>query len=123
MLFVFLVLYVVLGMSSLVLGMRRTSRRAIVCGIIALALALVSLGVWALSLVGGDHWLVSFLQLLLSPMPETLTEPGSLTRVNAGSGIPVAVIALTELIGSIIIWAIPVLGLVAAGHPSKTPQV
>lgn len=121
MLFVFLALYVALGIGCVVGGVRRHSRTALVCGIVAVALAVVSLVVWLLSSAGASHWTVSVLQLLLSPMPESLLQPDSLGDTTLGSGIPVFVIATVELVVAIALWALPILGIVAASRSPKTP--
>ena len=121
MLFLFLALYVALGIGSVVAGIRSRSRTALMCGIVALALAAASLAVWLLSAIGTSHWSVSLLQTLLSPMPESLFQPGSFDDASAGSGVPVFAVAMMELIVAIALWAIPALGLVAASRAPGTP--
>ncbi|SFS07573.1 hypothetical protein SAMN04487846_2255 [Microbacterium sp. cf046] len=120
MLFVFLALYVALGIGCIVLGARRHKRLSVICGVVALALALASLVVWVLSSIGTAHWSVDFLESLLSPMPESLLDPGSLQDASQGGGVPVIVLAVIELIVAIGLWAIPGLGLVAAGRAPRT---
>jgi predicted phage tail protein len=114
MLFVFLALYVALGIGCVVVGAVRHRRSAIVCGVVAIAVAVSSLVVWLLSTAGASHWTVSVLQMLLSPMPESVLEPGSVEDATQSSGVPVFAFATLELIVAIALWAIPVLGLVAA---------
>ncbi len=67
MLLVFLGLYVVLAVGSLVMGVRSRSRRALVCGLVALGFAAASALVSAVYAAGVTHWTVSVLDLLLSP--------------------------------------------------------
>ncbi|MET0829596.1 MAG: hypothetical protein ABWY26_08760 [Microbacterium sp.] len=121
MLFVFLALYVVLGIGCVVVGVRSHSRTALICGIFTLGLAVVSFAVWLLSEMGASHWSVSLLEALLSPMPESLLQPDSLGEATAGSGVPTLAIAALELIVAIVLWAIPVLGLVVASRARQAP--
>ena len=121
MLFVFLALYVALGIGSIVVGVRSRSRTALICGIFAVGLSVASLAVWLLSEMGASHWSVSLLEALLSPMPESLLQPDSLDDATAGSGLPTLALAALELIVAIALWAIPVLGLVAASRARKPP--
>jgi hypothetical protein len=118
MLFVFLALYVALGIACVVMGVVRHRRVSVLLGVIALGLALVSFVVWLLSELGSTHWSVSMLEVLLSPMPESLLDPTSLEPATQG-GVPNALIAAAELIVALILWAIPVLGLVFAGRGSR----
>ncbi|GAA3211120.1 hypothetical protein [Microbacterium terregens] len=125
MLFVFLALYVALGVGCIVVGVTRRKRSAVVCGISAVAIAAASLVAWILYTSGATHWTTSALQALLSPMPESLVQPGSLEPTGRGIGVPGFAIAAFELVVSIVIWAIPVLGIVAATRAPRvrsTPQ-
>lgn len=114
MLLVFLGLYVVVAVGSLVMGVRRRSRRAVVCGLIALGFAAASALVSGLYAAGVTHWTVSVLDLLLSPLPESVLQPQSVTETVEGLGVPVIVLSAVELIVAIALWAVPVTGLVAA---------
>jgi isoprenylcysteine carboxyl methyltransferase (ICMT) family protein YpbQ len=117
MLFVFLALYVALGIGCIVAGIRRRARAAVTSGVVALALAAASLLVWILSTLGSSHWSVSILQILLSPMPESLVEPAAFAEV--APGIPSITLATIELVVAIGLWLIPVFGLVAAGRSPR----
>lgn len=119
MLFVFLSLYVALGVGCLAMGMVRSSRTALVCGIVTLALAASSILVGSLYAAGSTHWTLSVLQLLLSPMPESVLEPQSVTDATQGIGIPVIALSAAELVVAIALWAVPVIGLVAAGRATR----
>ena len=119
MLFVFLVLYAALGVGCIALGVARRTRFAIVCGFVAVILAAASLLVWILYAAGVSHWTVSTLQVLLSPMPESLVEPGSLESTTQATGAPTLAFAAIELIVAIVLWAIPIVGIVAA---SRAPR-
>lgn len=124
MLFVFLAVYIALGIGCLVMGITRTSRTALACGIVTLALATASLVVGALYAAGSTHWSLSVLQVLLSPMPESVLEPQSVTDATQGLGIPVIALSTAELLVAIALWAVPVIGLIAAGRaprPSRVP--
>ena len=90
------------------------------CGVVAIAVAVSSLLVWLFATAGASHWTVSVLQMLLSPMPESVLEPGAVQDATAGGGIPVFAFATLELIVAIALWAIPVLGLVAATRAPRT---
>ncbi len=61
-------------------GVRRHARAAATLGVVTLALAAASLGVWTLYALGASHRSVSVLQLLLSPMPESLVQPAALSE-------------------------------------------
>lgn len=122
MLFVFLALYIALGVGCVVMGIVRTSRTARVCGIVTLALASASLLVGALYAAGSTHWTLSLLQVLLSPMPESVLEPQSVTDATQGLGIPVIALSTAELIVAIALWAVPVIGLVAADRAPRSAQ-
>jgi len=122
MLFVFLALYIALGVGCVVMGIVRLSRTARVCGIVTLALASASLLVGALYAAGSTHWTLSLLQVLLSPMPESVLEPQSVTDATQGLGIPVIALSTAELIVAIALWAVPVIGLVAAGRAPRSAQ-
>ncbi len=119
MLLLFLALYVALGIGCVVAGVRRHARTSVVLGIVALVLAAASLAVAALYALGATHWSVSLLQMLLSPMPESLVQPDSFA--DAAPGVPSIVIATAELMVAIGLWAIPVVGLVAAGKAPRQP--
>jgi hypothetical protein len=121
MLFLFLALYVALGIGCVVAGVRRHSRVSVILGTVTLVLAAASLAAGALYALGATHWSVSLLQMLLSPMPESLVQPDSFA--DAAPGVPSIVIAATELIVAIGLWAIPVLGLVSAGRAPRRPGV
>lgn len=116
MLLVFLGLYVVLAGGSLVMGVRSRSRRALVCGLVALGFAAASALVSAVYAAGVTHWAVSVLDLLLSPLPESVLEPQSVTETVAGLGVPVIVMSTVELVVAIALWAVPVTGIVAASR-------
>ena len=123
MLFVFLALYIALGVGCLVMGIARRSRTATVCGIVTLALAASSILVGALYAAGTPHWTLSVLQILLSPMPESVLEPASVTDATQGIGIPVIVLSAAELVVAIALWAVPVIGLVFAGRAARDARV
>jgi hypothetical protein len=120
MLFVFLALYCALGVWCIVAGARRGRRSAVVCGVIAVAIALVSFAVWVLSALGASHWTVSLLQVLLSPMPESVLQPDSLDAATQGAGVPVFAFAALELIVAIVLWAVPIFGLIIASRSPRT---
>ncbi|MCR2763528.1 hypothetical protein NQ152_08390 [Microbacterium sp. zg.B48] len=119
MLFVFLALYVALGIGCIAVGIIRSKRSAVACGIIAVAIAAGSLIAWILYVAGATHWTISALQAVLSPMPESLVQPDSLESTGQGIGVPVFAVVVLELIVSTAIWAIPVLGIVSA---TRAPQ-
>ncbi|HEX5727827.1 hypothetical protein [Microbacterium sp.] len=122
MLLVFLVLYAALGVGCVAHGVARRTRTAIVCGTVTLALAAGSLVVLILYAAGADHWTVAVLQALLSPMPESLVQPGTFDAATQGTGIPVVVFAVIELIVAIALWAIPVFGIIVASRaPRREP--
>jgi hypothetical protein len=122
MLFVFLALYFALGVVCIVLGTTRGKRSALACGIVTVSLALASLVVWILYVSGVSHWSVGMLDVLLSPMPEALLQPEALTPAAEGSGLPTFAIATLELIVAIILWAIPVWGIVVGSSaPRRRP--
>lgn len=123
MLFVFLALYVALGVGCLVMGIMRRSRTALVCGTVTLALAVLSILVGAVYAAGATHWTLSVLQLLLSPMPESVLEPQSVTDATQGIGIPVIALSAAELVVAIGLWTVPVAGLVAAGRAPRRAEV
>ena len=123
MLFLFLGLYVALGVGCVVMGIARASRTALVCGIVTLVLASASILVGALYAAGSTHWTLSVLQLLLSPMPESVLEPQSVTDATQGLGIPVIALSSAELVVAIALWAVPVIGLVAAGRAQRRSRV
>lgn len=121
MLFVFLALYVALGVGCLVLGIRRRTQAAVVCGVIAVTLAAASFVVWILYSAGATHWTVSLLQALLSPMPESLLAPESLDAAD-GSGLSALVTATLELIAAIALWAVPILGIIVAERAPRAER-
>jgi hypothetical protein len=123
MLFLFLALYVALGVGCVVMGIVRTSRMALVCGVVTLVLAAASLLVGALYAAGSTHWTLSVLQVLLSPMPESVLEPQSVSDATQGLGIPVIALSAAELVVAIALWAVPVIGLVAAGRAPRRARV
>lgn len=123
MLVVFLALYVALGVGCLVIGIVRSSRTALVCGIVTLVLAAASLLVGALYATGTTHAALSVLQLLLSPMPESVLEPQSVSDATQGIGIPVIALSAAELVVAVALWAVPVIGLVAAGRARSRAEV
>ena len=123
MLVIFLGLYIALGVGCLVMGLIRSSRTALVCGIVTLALAATSLLVGALYAAGSTHWTLSVLQLLLSPMPESVLEPQSVTNATQGIGIPVIALSAAELVVAIALWSVPVIGLIAAGRATRRAGV
>jgi len=104
------------------MGIVRTSWTARVCGIVTLALASASILVGALYAAGSTHWTLSLLQVLLSPMPESVLEPQSVTDATQGLGIPVIALSTAELIVAIALWAVPVIGLVAADRAPRSAQ-
>jgi hypothetical protein len=122
MLFVFLALYAALALASLISGLKRRRRTAVVCGIVALFLAAASFLVWILFTLGASHWSVSLLQALLSPMPESLVQPESLEPATNGFGVSGFALAASELIVCILLWAIPILGLVSAGRVPRSER-
>ncbi|HWM17242.1 MAG TPA: hypothetical protein VNP97_11715 [Microbacterium sp.] len=119
MLFVFLALYFALGVACIFLGATRRRTAALTCGIVAVALAVGSLVVWILYELGASHWTVSMLQVLLSPLPETLLDPGSFSASADGSGLPVVVVATLELIVAVLLWAIPIVGIALATRAER----
>jgi hypothetical protein len=123
MLFLFLALYVALGVGCVVMSIVRASRTALVCGIVTLVLASASLLVGALYAAGSTHWTLSVLQLLLSPMPESVLEPQSVSDATQGLGIPVIALSTAELVVAMALWAVPVIGLVAAGRAQRRTWV
>jgi hypothetical protein len=123
MLVIFLGLYIALGVGCLVMGIMRSSRTALVCGIVTLALAATSVLVGALYAAGSTHWALSVLQILLSPMPESVLEPQSVTDATQGIGVPVIALSAAELVVAIALWAVPVIGLVAAGRATRRAGV
>ncbi|HWM15681.1 MAG TPA: hypothetical protein VNP97_03740, partial [Microbacterium sp.] len=64
-------------------------------------------------------WTVSLLQVLLSPLPETLLDPGSFSASADGSGLPVVVVATLELIVAVLLWAIPIIGIALATRAER----
>lgn len=119
MLLVFVGLYVILGVVSVMMGIAKRSRRAVVCGFVALALAAASVLVGAMYAAGVTHWTVSVLSLLLSPLPESVLQPQSLADAGTTIGVPVIALSATELIVAIALWAVPITGIVAAGRTTR----